>query len=533
MAERLGFPRPDPTLIATAISEIARNIVVHVGQGEIVLRPFEDADRYGVVVIASDAGRASATSRRPFATTTADRGGLGLGLPGRPAADGRLRGRVGRRRRHDGDDDGSGGTATSSRACARSAAGVPERAPRAAGRVGRGHAVPARRGDERRSRGRHASCRRARSWPASTGSGTAARPPAPLAGPPRSCARARARTSSGSSALPRRPAGHARGSDQPRLRLARRERGMTWLGVGNVEGRVLSADPSATRPKGSLALGSGVPGHELPAVRTATLDVRPGDVLVLATDGIASAFADSLDISGLDPGDQRAHPGRPLEALGRRPRGGGPLPRRAAVSAAGTGAGRSERRTRPRSATICATRREASLRVAYELAREAVSRRLSVLDLAVAHQEALLSALAGASGAGGGPARDAARPVTSSSRASPRSRWSSAASARPGEAALLERRQTELSRQLSTFLADASLALDAYDSLEEMLRLVAEQARELVGADCCVATVAAGGPAPDRRSGLLLARPTGAGRRSSGGSTCSRSTGSSARAAAR
>ena len=63
------------------------------------------------------------------------------------------------------------------------------------------------------------------------------------------------------------------------------------------------------------------------------------------------------------------------------------------------------------------------------------------------------------------------------------------------EAARLERRQTELSRQLSTFLADASLALDASDSLEEMLRLVAEQARELVGADCCVATVADGGPA--------------------------------------
>ena len=31
MAERLGFPRPDPTLIATAISEVARNIVVHSG----------------------------------------------------------------------------------------------------------------------------------------------------------------------------------------------------------------------------------------------------------------------------------------------------------------------------------------------------------------------------------------------------------------------------------------------------------------------------------------------------------------------
>jgi phosphoserine phosphatase RsbX len=73
---------------------------------------------------------------------------------------------------------------------------------------------------------------------------------------------------------------------------------MTWLGVGNVEGRVLSGDPSATRPKGSLALERGVPGHELPAMRTATLDVAPGDVLVLATDGIHVAFADSPDISG-------------------------------------------------------------------------------------------------------------------------------------------------------------------------------------------------------------------------------------------
>ena len=50
-----------------------------------------------------------------------------------------------------------------------------------------------------------------------------------------------------------------------------------------------------------------------------------------------------------------------------------------------------------------------------------------------------------------------------------------------------------MSRQLSTFLADASLALDASESLEEMLQLVAEQARELVGAQCCVATVATDG----------------------------------------
>jgi negative regulator of sigma-B (phosphoserine phosphatase) len=73
---------------------------------------------------------------------------------------------------------------------------------------------------------------------------------------------------------------------------------MAWLGVGNVAGRVLSARQGATRLKGSLALRSGVPGHELPSVRTATLEVRPGDVVVLATDGVGAAFGDSLEISG-------------------------------------------------------------------------------------------------------------------------------------------------------------------------------------------------------------------------------------------
>ena len=73
---------------------------------------------------------------------------------------------------------------------------------------------------------------------------------------------------------------------------------MTWLGVGNVEGRVLSGDPSATKLKGSLPLGNGVPGHELPPVRPTRLDLRAGDVIVLATDGVGAAFADSLDVSG-------------------------------------------------------------------------------------------------------------------------------------------------------------------------------------------------------------------------------------------
>jgi hypothetical protein len=135
---------------------------------------------------------------------------------------------------------------------------------------------------------------------------------------------------------------------------------------------------------------------------------------------------------------------------------------------------------------------EASLRVAYELAREAVGRRLSVLDLAVAHQEALQPALTAASDAA--EIRRIAR-VAGDFFLEGLSTFEMVQRgfAEAQQAARVGRRRTELSRQLSTFLADASLALDAEDSLPEMLRLVAEQARELVDAECCVVTVTAEG----------------------------------------
>ena len=269
---------------------------------------------------------------------------------------------------------------------------------------------------------------------------------------------------------------------------------MTWLGVGNVEGRVLSGDPWATRPKGSLALERGVPGHELPAMRTATLRVSPGDVMILATDGIEPRFADSPDISGstqaISDRILAEHWKQPDDALvvavrylGARvmstgAEGGAASPFRDAYAAA-----LGDYLRRPT---------ESALRVAYELGREAVSRQLTVLDLAVIHQETVLSALASASDLS--DIRQASRSAGDFFLES----LSSFEMVQRGfkearQAFLDERRQTELSRQLSTFLNDASLALDASDSLAEMLWLVAERARELVGADCCMVTVAVEG----------------------------------------
>jgi serine/threonine-protein kinase RsbT len=82
MAEQLGFTRTEATLIATAISEIARNIVVHVGQGEVVLRPRHEDRRHGLTVIARDAGRGIRDVEAALRDGVASHGGLGLGLPG-------------------------------------------------------------------------------------------------------------------------------------------------------------------------------------------------------------------------------------------------------------------------------------------------------------------------------------------------------------------------------------------------------------------------------------------------------------------
>jgi anti-sigma regulatory factor (Ser/Thr protein kinase) len=82
LAQRLGFTRTDATLIATAISEIARNIVVHVGKGEIVLRALDDGRRCGLLVVATDEGPGIRDVEAAVQQGYADSASLGLGLPG-------------------------------------------------------------------------------------------------------------------------------------------------------------------------------------------------------------------------------------------------------------------------------------------------------------------------------------------------------------------------------------------------------------------------------------------------------------------
>jgi serine/threonine-protein kinase RsbT len=82
LATRQGFSRTDATLIATAISEVARNIVVHVGRGEIVLRPLDELRRCGLQVIARDEGPGIRDVEAALGEGSTTSRGLGLGLPG-------------------------------------------------------------------------------------------------------------------------------------------------------------------------------------------------------------------------------------------------------------------------------------------------------------------------------------------------------------------------------------------------------------------------------------------------------------------
>ncbi len=70
---------------------------------------------------------------------------------------------------------------------------------------------------------------------------------------------------------------------------------LVWVGVGNVEAVLLRGRNQQRLPFSRAVLRSGVVGYQLPAIVPRTVAVNPGDLLVFATDGIRSDFAQDLD----------------------------------------------------------------------------------------------------------------------------------------------------------------------------------------------------------------------------------------------
>lgn len=82
LAEEMGFSATDATLVATAISELARNIVHYAGNGEIQLAKVNGGDRRGIAIIARDSGPGISDLQLAMRDGFSTSGGLGLGLPG-------------------------------------------------------------------------------------------------------------------------------------------------------------------------------------------------------------------------------------------------------------------------------------------------------------------------------------------------------------------------------------------------------------------------------------------------------------------
>lgn len=82
LAARIGFSSAEQVAIATAISEIARNIVQYARRGEMSIGIARQGDRCGIVIVARDEGPGIPDIDLAMQDGYSTGGGLGLGLPG-------------------------------------------------------------------------------------------------------------------------------------------------------------------------------------------------------------------------------------------------------------------------------------------------------------------------------------------------------------------------------------------------------------------------------------------------------------------
>jgi serine/threonine-protein kinase RsbT len=82
LAARAGFSSGDQTVIAAAISEIARNVLMYAREGEIVMSIAGNGSASGVVIVARDHGPGIRDIEQALQDGYSTSGGFGVGLPG-------------------------------------------------------------------------------------------------------------------------------------------------------------------------------------------------------------------------------------------------------------------------------------------------------------------------------------------------------------------------------------------------------------------------------------------------------------------
>lgn len=80
--------------------------------------------------------------------------------------------------------------------------------------------------------------------------------------------------------------------------FSRNDRTVTWLGVGDVEGRIVFADPNVLPSRTTLVTRGGIVGAHIPTSRPWVIPVSPGDLLIFNTDGIRSGYVTDVAPTG-------------------------------------------------------------------------------------------------------------------------------------------------------------------------------------------------------------------------------------------
>jgi hypothetical protein len=73
---------------------------------------------------------------------------------------------------------------------------------------------------------------------------------------------------------------------------------LSWIGVGNVTAELVAKAPTGVNVRSSVRLTGGIVGYRIPEIRPAqVVSIRAGDLIVMATDGIAEEYLENIDFS--------------------------------------------------------------------------------------------------------------------------------------------------------------------------------------------------------------------------------------------
>ena len=269
LAGELELSSTDQTLLATAISEVARNITTYAIRGEVTLRVVHDGNgRSGIEVVARRPRAGHRGHRARAAGRLHHRRGTWARAAGSAPAGRRVRDRERTAAGHDGAARQMVPGRRAGRACVASSRGPPSSS--AGRRARRSRARSAR------ATSRSGCPTRAARWsPPSTASATAAPPPTRPRPPPSSSTATPARSRRRCCATATRRCAR-RAASWPRIAWFDLETaGLTWTGIGNVEGRLVRADRDRGDSLDSPTLFGGVLGWSLPGVKLVRTTLAP------------------------------------------------------------------------------------------------------------------------------------------------------------------------------------------------------------------------------------------------------------------